>query len=77
MTDQSPIYTTYEEWHDFIEIRCKIELTPAYIGERLIELQDHGHSKTKEFVKLYGTDHLQQIISYFYQAAKDLPRELS
>ncbi len=62
----------YEQWRNCIEVRCKIRLTPTYIHERLTELQDGKHAKTKEFAKLYGADYLQQTIAWFRRAADDM-----
>ena len=63
---------SYEQWRDCIEVRCKIRLTPTYIRERLAELQDGKHKKTREFERLYGADHLEQTIAWFCRAAKEM-----
>ncbi|MFO0690085.1 MAG: hypothetical protein U0900_15415 [Myxococcota bacterium] len=69
MTVQSLIPTSYENWRECIEVRCKIPLTSTYISARLTELEDDSHPKTREFERLYGTAHLQQVISWFRRAA--------
>ena len=67
------IPTSYEQWRECIEVHCKIPLTPAYISERLTELQDGEHPKTKSFEGLYGADHLQRTIAWFRRAAGEAP----
>lgn len=66
------IPTSFEQWRHCIEVRCKIRLTSAYIGKRLAELQDGKHARTREFARLYGTDHLQRTIAWFRRAADEL-----
>ena len=70
MNDDYVIPSTYEQWRECIEVRCKIPLTPTYIKERIDELEDGKHPKTKSFKKLYGQDHLQQVIAWFRQAGE-------
>ncbi len=72
MDDNSVIPTTYAQWRNCIEVRCRIPLTATYIRGRLSELQNGEHAKTKEFTRLYGTDHLKQIIAWFRRAADEL-----
>ncbi len=66
---------SYKEWRDCIEVRCKIRLTPAFIRERLAELQDDKHAKTREFARLYGVDHLQRTIAWFRRAADEMTED--
>ena len=63
---------SYEQWRNCIEVRCKIQLTPTYIRERLAELQDGKHKKTREFESLYGADHLERTIAWFRRAAEEM-----
>ena len=67
--------TSYEQWRHCIEVLGKIQLTPTYIRQRLTELQDDKHAKTREFARLYGTEHLQRTIGWFRRAADELPGE--
>ncbi len=64
--------TSYEHWRHCIEVLGGIRLTPSYINKRLSEMQDEKHAKTKEFARLYGSDHLQQTIAWFRRAADEL-----
>lgn len=75
MTTKSVIPTTYAQWRECIEVRCKIPLTPTFIRERLAELENGTHPKTKTFETLYGTDHLQRTIAWFRQAGDEAPEK--
>ena len=66
---------SYEQWRHCIEVRCKIPLTPAYVHERLTELQDDKHARTREFARLYGADHLERTIAWFRRAANEMTGE--
>ncbi len=66
---------SYEQWRHCIEVRCKIRLTPMFIRERLAELQDDKHEKTRDFAKLYGADHLQRTIAWFCRAADEMSED--
>ncbi|MEM7812178.1 MAG: hypothetical protein AAF532_11920 [Planctomycetota bacterium] len=66
------IPTTYEQWRHCIEGLGRIRLTPTYVRERLQELQDDSHANTKEFTKLYGTDHRRRTIDWFRRAGEEL-----
>lgn len=63
---------SYEQWRDCIEVRCKIRLTPTFIHERLAQLQDDRHAKTRDFARLYGVDHLERTIAWFRRAADEM-----
>ncbi|MEM6676012.1 MAG: hypothetical protein AAF726_24395 [Planctomycetota bacterium] len=65
------IPTSYEQWRECIEVHCETPLTPAFIEERLKELENANDSKTKTFAKLYGADHLQRTIGWFQRAKDD------
>ena len=69
------IPSSYEQWRNCIEVRCKMRLTPAFIRERLAELQDDKHAKTREFARLYGVDHLQRTITWFRRAADEMAED--
>ena len=64
--------TTYTGWRECIEIHCGIPLTPAFVSERLTELRDRAHPKTKEFAKHYGDHHLERTIGWFERAEAEL-----
>ncbi len=75
MNDDAAFPTSYEQWRHCIEVRCRIRLTPGYVGERLAELQDDKHVKTREFARIYGADHLQRTIAWFSRAADELSED--
>lgn len=62
------IPATYEEWKHCIIEDCGLKLTPDYISERISALNNEQDEHTRQFVKLYGTQHLKQVISWFMQA---------
>ena len=66
---------SYEQWRNCIEVRCKIRLTPTYIRERLAELLDAKHAKTREFARLYGAEHLERTITWFRRAADEMTED--
>lgn len=70
--DDDAFPTSYEQWRHCIEVRGGIRLTQSYISKRLSEMEDDKHVKTREFSRLYGSDHLQRTIAWFRQAAGDL-----
>ena len=73
MTDDFTITSTYEQRRQCIEVRCTIPLTPEHVIERLEELANGKHPKSKSFATLYGEQHLQQTIAWFRQAADAAP----
>lgn len=69
MTDTSDFYfQSYSEWHQAITERCRINLTPDYVSQRLSALRNADDPATQEFVAKYGTAYLQQVIDWFEQA---------
>lgn len=66
---------SYEQWRNYIEVRCKIPLTPTFIHERLAELQDDKHANTRDFARLYGIDHLKRTIAWFRRAADEMTED--
>ena len=59
---------TYEEWRHCITVECGLELTPDFISKRITSLQNDKDHYTQQFVKLYGQQHLQQVLGWFRQA---------
>ena len=64
--------STYEDWRECIEVHCGIPLTTGFITERLAELRDRSHPKTREFERLYGEGHLKRTIGWFEQAGQGI-----
>lgn len=72
MSDEVVIPTSYGQWRQFIEAKCGIKLTRSYAEQRLQELQNDTHPKTKEFARLYGNDQLERTVSWFRRAANEM-----
>ncbi len=68
--EKSFIPQNYEEWRHCIIVECGLELTPHYISERILALQNDRDYYTQQFVKFYGRQHLQQVLGWFLQAQK-------
>ncbi len=64
------IPTNYDEWRHCIIVECGLELTPEYIAKRIVALNDDKDHYTKQFLKLYGPEYLQQVLNWFAQAQK-------
>ncbi|WP_070962466.1 hypothetical protein [Vibrio sonorensis] len=62
------IPTTYEEWKHCIVTDCGVDLTPQYIEQRLNALQDKNDEHTKQFIRVYGEQHLLSVITWFKKA---------
>lgn len=61
---------TYDEWRHCIEVDCGLQLTPAFIAERIAELANTEHERTRQYVRLYGEAHRQRVIEWFEQARR-------
>ena len=64
----SIIPQNYQQWRHCIIVDCGLELTPDYISERLSALKNDKDQHTQKFVKLYGKQHLANVIGWFTQA---------
>jgi len=56
---------TFEEWTNCIVNDCKIKLTRSFVEKRISVFEDSSHPETKNFVKLYGQKHLNNIVYWF------------
>ncbi|MEM1058369.1 MAG: preprotein translocase subunit SecA [Verrucomicrobiota bacterium] len=59
---------TYADWQQSITGICGLPLTPEFITQRLGELQNSQAKATKDFVKVYGEEHLGRVIGWFEKA---------
>lgn len=59
---------TYDEWRHCIEVDCGLRLTPGFIAERIAELSDADHERTRQYVRLYGEAHRQRVLEWFERA---------
>ena len=60
---------TFKDWYSCITEKCGIQLTPAYVQQRLKVLEDNSHPETLKFKELYGDQYLYMVISWFKEAA--------
>ncbi len=58
---------TFEQWKNCIVNDCKIELYKDFTQKRLAIYHDIENIETRKFVKLYGNQHLQNIIMWLSQ----------
>lgn len=56
---------TFEEWKDCIVYDCNIKLTKEFAQKRLAVYQNSKNKETQDFVKLYGRQHLKNIINWY------------
>jgi hypothetical protein len=61
------IPNTFDQWKSCIINNCKINLTKDFARQRLAVYTDRNNTQTKEFLKLYGEQHLQNIMTWFKQ----------
>lgn len=59
---------TYDEWRRCIVIDCGIDLTDAFIDQRLRALRDPSDAHTAQFAETYGDEYLSQVIEWFEMA---------
>ena len=65
------IPTSYAEWYECITVKCRIEMNREYIKMRLENLNDRTRIETEKFVKLYGENHLDRVLTWFQKALKE------
>ncbi len=58
------IAQTFEAWKDCIEKDCKIILNKEFAQKRLAVYQQKNNKETQIFIKLYGQQHLNNIIQW-------------
>ena len=63
---------TYEEWEHCITVKCGIELTPAYVAERIAALEDMSDYHTRRFIDRWSAAHHQRTLAWFRQAEERL-----
>lgn len=59
------IAQTFEEWKNCIVNDCKIKLTKSFAQKRLSVYENVNHPETRNFIELYGKQHLNNIIYWF------------
>ncbi len=66
------LLNNYQEWRECIEVKCGILLTQTFVHNRIEELNDLTNQHTAEFIKLYGEDYKNLILSWFTQSIPTL-----
>ena len=66
-----PLFSNYDDWRRTITGVCRLELTRAYCRERLLALADDDEPTTRDFVKAYGNDYRNRVLSWFRQAEEE------
>lgn len=61
-------FTDFAEWRKAITVRCGLTLSAEYCTERIAELQNEAVPSTRNFIKEYGENYRQAVISWFEQA---------
>jgi hypothetical protein len=62
----------YTAWHYCITILCGIKLDQTFIIARIKALENKHDSVTQNFIQLYGIQHYEQVISWFYLAKQSI-----
>jgi hypothetical protein len=63
---------SYDEWKKCIVEDCKIKLSQDFVARRLKIYHDKNNPETRQFVKLYGEPHLNNIIYWLERCAKEI-----
>jgi len=58
---------TFEQWKNCIVNDCKINLTAEFARKRLSVYENKQNPETLKFIKLYGKEHLQNVIQWLQQ----------
>jgi hypothetical protein len=65
---------TYDEWHHCITVECGLELTRAFIEDRLAVWRNTQSDETSRFRRLYGNRHWESVIDWFERALLETNR---
>ncbi len=66
------IPTDYASWQRCITVDCGLDLTPAFVADRLAELRDPTHRRTRRFVQSWGEAHRLRVVGFFERAERRL-----
>lgn len=58
---------SFEQWKHCTEKDCGIVITRQFARERLAVYENSENAETIKFLKLYGENHLQNIIQWLQQ----------
>lgn len=65
------LFTNYDDWRSTITGVCRLELTQSYCEQRREALADEGDPATRDFVKAYGPDYRDVVVSWFRKAGEE------
>ena len=65
------LFNNYEDWRSAITGVCRLELTRSYCAERRKALADESDPATRDFVKAYGPDYRDRVLSWFERAGRE------
>ncbi|WP_104402411.1 hypothetical protein [Vibrio penaeicida] len=68
----SVIPRNFNEWRHCITVECGISLTPDYIEKRIQALHSEKDEHTRQFVRLYGEQYKQQVVTWFERAKAEI-----
>ncbi|OLU26964.1 hypothetical protein BVH03_15320 [Pseudomonas sp. PA15(2017)] len=71
MKNTPMIPDSYASWYHCITVECEIQMTSAYVQERLAILRNPKEYQTERFTELYGIHHLQRVIGWFERAEQE------
>jgi len=63
---------SYSQWQHCITVECGIDMTPAFVAQRLAVWRDAQAQETQRFRRLYGDAHWRAVTGWFEQAAREL-----
>ena len=66
--EASFIPASFDEWRHCIVVECGLELTASFIEQRISALENSGEHYTQQFIRKYGAQHHQNVLSWFMQA---------
>ena len=64
------IPTTYEQWKHCITVECGIPLDKSFIDTRIQSLTNRQHEASRQFIRLYGESHYQNVLGWMKQAQR-------
>ncbi|MEO1257246.1 MAG: hypothetical protein AAFZ15_00555 [Bacteroidota bacterium] len=59
---------SFDEWKKCITVDCGIKLTSDFTKKRVAILSNLSHPDTKQFVKLYGEQHRNNVVHWLKRA---------
>ena len=69
----SPVIpSNFVEWQNCIVRDCGITLDKAFLESRIAALSNMKDQHTKQFLRLYGETHYNQVFGWFHQVLVEL-----